>query len=103
MAEEQPHYQDRIDTDPERRVGTPTIKGTRISVEQVLAQLETNPDPGALLAAYPELALADVQAALAYARAVLRDARTQDQDAARDRRFRRVLAIAQRNPHGDGD
>jgi uncharacterized protein (DUF433 family) len=49
-------------------VGKPVVKGTRISVELVLSHLAANPDLAELIAAYPELTVQDVQAALAYAR-----------------------------------
>ena len=35
-------YQDRITVDPEILVGKPVVKGTRISVELVLAHLAAN-------------------------------------------------------------
>ena len=59
----------------------------------------------------PELArLVDEVAATGKRRRLVRDGRevavlapVRSTDAARDRRFRRVLAIAERNPEGDGD
>lgn len=60
-------YTDRIATDPRILVGKPTVKGTRIAVELVLAHLAENPDLGDLFAAYPRLTREDVQACLAYA------------------------------------
>lgn len=71
MVIQQPTYQDRIIRDPAILVGKPIVKGTRISVELILKHLSQNPDMGELLAAYPRLTGADVQAALAYAQAVL--------------------------------
>mgnify|MGYP001373352556 CR=1 FL=1 len=73
MAREQQTYHDRIVTDPEILVGKPTIKGTRIPVELVLAHLAENPDLAELFAAYPRLVLEDVKACLAYARDVVAD------------------------------
>ena len=61
----------RISTDPSVLVGKPVIKGTRISVELLLEHLADNPDVTELFAAYPELTVDDVKAALAYARDVL--------------------------------
>jgi uncharacterized protein (DUF433 family) len=101
MTGEPVNYRDRIVADPSILVGKPTIKGTRITVEAILQRLASNPDPGALLADFPELTMDDLKAALAYVQAVLRDA--QAQEAARQRRFRRMLAVAQRNPDVDGD
>jgi uncharacterized protein (DUF433 family) len=48
-------------------VGKPVVKGTRIPVERVIAQLAENPDVNELFAAYPELTIEDVKAVLAYA------------------------------------
>ena len=48
-------------------VGKPILKGTRISVERVVAHLANNPNMNDLFAAYPELSVADVQACLQYA------------------------------------
>jgi uncharacterized protein (DUF433 family) len=62
-----PNYQDRIIQDPAIMVGKPVIKGTRILVERVIAQLAHNPDLDDLFAAYPRLTIEDVRAALAYA------------------------------------
>jgi uncharacterized protein (DUF433 family) len=64
-------YHDRIVSDPRILGGKPIIKGTRIAVDLVLEELAYNPDVGELLAAHPDLSGDDVQACLAYARAVL--------------------------------
>ncbi|MGE0543416.1 MAG: DUF433 domain-containing protein [Dehalococcoidia bacterium] len=81
--------------------GTPTIRGTDISVESMLEQLAENPDAGTLLAEHPKLTMDDVRAAPAYAGVIVRDAAKHE--AARERRFERMLSIAQRNPDGNGD
>jgi uncharacterized protein (DUF433 family) len=60
-------YGDRIVRDPAILAGRPAIRGTRISVETVLAQLADNPDFDELFAAYPRLTIEDVQACLAFA------------------------------------
>jgi uncharacterized protein (DUF433 family) len=57
----------RIVRDPDVMVGKPTVRGTRITVEAVLARLADNPDIDDLLAAYPRLALNDVRACIEYA------------------------------------
>ena len=62
---------DRITVDPDVMVGKPVVKGTRIPVELVLAQLAYNPDLGELFAAYPHLSVEDVKACLAYAGALV--------------------------------
>lgn len=71
MIAHAPSYRDRIIRDPAVLVGKPVVKGTRISVELILRHLAQNPDTGELLAAYPRLTIEDIQAALAYAQAVL--------------------------------
>ena len=68
---QQAAYRERIIRDPAVLVGKPVVKGTRISVELILKHLAQNPDIGELLAAYPRLTTEDVQAALAYAQAIL--------------------------------
>ena len=67
MTTDRPAYQERIVTDPAVLGGKPIIRGTRISVQLVLEQLADNPDTDELFAAYPDLTLEDVKAALAYA------------------------------------
>ncbi len=62
-------YQDRIVTDPAILVGKPTVRGTRIAVELVLAYLANNPNFEELFADYPRLTMDDVRACLAYAQA----------------------------------
>lgn len=64
-------YQDRIIQDPQIMVGKPVIKGTRIPVEKVLAQLAYKPDLEELFAIYPELTIEDVRACLSYAQALV--------------------------------
>jgi len=58
---------DRITVNPQVLVGKPTIRGMRISVEQILAALAAGVPASDLLEDYPELEMADIQAALAYA------------------------------------
>ncbi len=57
----------RITVDPHVLLGKPTIRGLRISVEQILTALAAGVSTADLLQDYPELELADIQAALAYA------------------------------------
>jgi uncharacterized protein (DUF433 family) len=47
------------------------VRGTRIAVDLVLEELAQNPDVGELLAAHPDLTRPDVQACLAYAKAMV--------------------------------
>ena len=57
----------RITVDPQVLLGKPTIRGLRISVEQVLTALAAGVSVADLLQDYPGLELADIRAALAYA------------------------------------
>lgn len=58
---------DRIEIDPAVMLGKPVIRGTRITVELILRKLSEGATVEDLLDAYPRLAMADIQAALAYA------------------------------------
>ena len=66
MPEISPSSLDRITCDPSIMVGKPVVKGTRIPVEKVLAQLGYKFDLGELFEIYPELTLEDVKACIAY-------------------------------------
>lgn len=57
----------RITVDRRVLLGNPTIRGLRISVEHILTALASGVPIDDLLQDYPELELADIQAALAYA------------------------------------
>jgi uncharacterized protein (DUF433 family) len=71
MKENQQPYQERIIADPRILAGKPVVKGTRIAVDLVLEELAQNPAIEELLAAHPDLTRDDVQACLAYARAIV--------------------------------
>jgi uncharacterized protein (DUF433 family) len=71
MKEDQQLYQERIVADPRILAGKPVVKGTRIAVDLVLEELAQNPAIDELLAAHPDLTRDDVQACLAYARAIV--------------------------------
>lgn len=58
---------ERIEADPKILGGKLTIRGLRISVEQVLKALAAGSPQEELLKEYPELEPEDIQAALAYA------------------------------------
>ena len=64
-------YEERITADPRILAGKPVVRGTRIAVSLVLEELAQNPDIKELLAAHPDLTRADVQACLAYAKAMV--------------------------------
>ena len=57
----------RITINPEVMVGKPTIRGMRITVEQILNSLAANISVKDILEDYPELELDDIKAALLYA------------------------------------
>ena len=61
------NLRERITIDPNVLVGKPTIRGLRISVEQILKALAAGVPQDDLLADYPELEPEDIQAALDYA------------------------------------
>ena len=65
----------RITVDSRVLVGKPTIRGLRISVEQVLAALAAGVPVSDLLEDYPELEPADIQAVLMYATERVREER----------------------------
>lgn len=54
----------RITINPEVMVGKPTIRGMRITVEQILNSLAANISVKDLMEDYPELELDDIKAAL---------------------------------------
>ena len=58
---------DRIAVDPAVRFGKPCVRGTRISVGDVLGYLAGGMSEAQILADFPQLASDDVRACLAYA------------------------------------
>jgi len=58
---------DRITINPKVMVGKPTIRGLRITVEQILRSLASGVSIQELLEDYPELEPEDIQAVLSYA------------------------------------
>ncbi len=58
---------DRITIDPTVRFGKPCIRGTRITVGDILGYLAGGASEGKLLEEFPQLAADDIKAALAYA------------------------------------
>ncbi|RZD17698.1 MAG: DUF433 domain-containing protein [Candidatus Acididesulfobacter diazotrophicus] len=58
---------DRITVDSKVMVGKPTIRGLRITVEQVLTALSSGIPADDLLEDYPELEADDIKAVLIYA------------------------------------
>ncbi len=58
---------DRIVIDPGVRFGKPSVRGTRISVGDVLSYLAAGMSEDAILADFPQLAREDIRACLAFA------------------------------------
>lgn len=58
---------DRITMNPEVMVGKPTLRGLRITVEQILKALAGGLTTQEILEDYPELEPEDIQAVLLYA------------------------------------
>ena len=58
---------DRISVDPAVRSGKPCIRGTRITVGDVLGSLAGGMSEGELLADFPQLTQDDILACLTYA------------------------------------
>jgi uncharacterized protein (DUF433 family) len=58
---------DRIAIDPAIRFGKPCVRGTRISVGDVLEYLAGGMSEDEILADFPQLARDDIRACLAYA------------------------------------
>lgn len=65
---------DRITINPHVMVGKPTIRGLRITVEQVLNALAAGITTKELLKDYPELEAEDIQAVLSYAAELVSEA-----------------------------
>ncbi len=62
------HLLARITITPKIFGGKPIIRGRRLAVEHVLAMLAAGDTPETILAGYPWLEPADIQACLLYAR-----------------------------------
>jgi uncharacterized protein (DUF433 family) len=58
---------DRIVLDPEIRFGKPTIRGTRMTVGDVLSYLASGMTEEEILSDFPQLAHEDIRACLAFA------------------------------------
>jgi uncharacterized protein (DUF433 family) len=60
-------YRDRILIDPEIRFGKPCVRGTRISVGDVLSYLASGMTEQQVLTDFPQLTSEDIRACLAFA------------------------------------
>ena len=58
---------DRIKTNPDVMFGKPVIRGTRVTVEQILRELGEGASPEEVVVAHPRLTLDDLRAAQAFA------------------------------------
>lgn len=64
---------DRITSDPEILGGKPIIRGTRISIEIILEWIASGANREDIVRKHPQLTLADIEQALAYAAAAVRN------------------------------
>ncbi|MBI4135848.1 DUF433 domain-containing protein [Candidatus Uhrbacteria bacterium] len=71
---------ERIEIDPRRLGGKPVIRGTRISVEQVLNILAAGIPTAEILKDFPALTKEDIQAAVYYASKLMEDFKVYPQD-----------------------
>ena len=60
-------YRDRIVIDPEVRFGKPCVRGTRISVGDVLSYLASGMSETTIVADFPQLTPEDIRACLEFA------------------------------------
>ena len=60
-------YRDRIVLNPEVRFGKPTVRGTRISVGDVLSYLASGMTEAEIVTEFPSLSSDDIRACLAFA------------------------------------
>ena len=60
-------FYERIVLDPEVRFGKPTVRGTRITVGDVLSYLASGMSEDEILADFPSLTREDIRSCLAYA------------------------------------
>ncbi len=67
MASNTGNYHDRVTIDPNILVGKPVITGTRIPVSLILNLIAHNRTFAQIIEDYPNLTVADIKAALAFA------------------------------------
>ncbi len=61
------NYKDIITIEPDKRSGKPCIRGTRMTVQDILEYLAGGMSEIELLAEFPDLTAEDIQVCLAYA------------------------------------
>ena len=67
------NFEQRIEMNPAIMVGKPVIKGTRITVENIVTELSAGYSFEDVLKAHPRLEKEDILAALQYAAAILKN------------------------------
>lgn len=67
------NWRERVETNPDVRSGQPTIRGTRVTVKDVLGFMAAGMTDEEILVEYPYLGPDDLLAAVAYAAEVLPD------------------------------
>jgi uncharacterized protein (DUF433 family) len=67
------NFRDRITSDPAVMSGKPCIRGMRVTVANILRLLASGESHERILAAYPYLEQADIQACLQFASALAED------------------------------
>ena len=60
-------YRSRITLEPDKRSGQPCIRGTRMTVTDVLEYLASGMSQQEILKEFPDLTLKDIQASLGFA------------------------------------
>ena len=65
----------RIETDPQVLTGKPTVRGLRISVDQILKSPAAGIDTEELLSEYTDLEIQDIKARLLYAAKLVEEER----------------------------
>lgn len=60
-------YRSRIAIDPEIRFGKPCVRGTRITVGDILSYLASGMSEASILTDFPQLTRDDIRACLAFA------------------------------------
>ena len=62
-----PDYRQRLVLDPEIRFGKPVVRGTRVTVDDVLGYLASGMSEEQILREFPSLTREDIRACLAFA------------------------------------
>ena len=68
------NWRERISIDPRIHHGKPCIKGTRVPASVIVGSVADGDSPERILKSWPQLTLADVEAALRFASALAAEA-----------------------------